>query len=100
MSETGSTSGCSEASSSIADNEEDLNMSRDAKIVQPCVINKYREFWYRYVVDVLTDAQVYSDHASKSAIDIDDVKLAIQSQANLALPKIVQGRLSTTPPSG
>jgi len=94
MSKTGSTSGCSEASSSIADDEENLNISRDTKIVQsllksmgveeyePCVINKFLEFWYRYVVDVLTDAQVYSEHASKSAIDIDDVKLAIQSQAN------------------
>jgi transcription initiation factor TFIID subunit 9B len=35
------------------------------------VINKFLEFWYRYVVDVLTDVQVYSD-----------VNLAIQSQAN------------------
>jgi len=46
---------------------------------EPCVIHKFLELWYRYVVDMLTDAQVYSEHATKSAIDIDDVKLAIQS---------------------
>ncbi|ESQ38417.1 hypothetical protein EUTSA_v10029376mg, partial [Eutrema salsugineum] len=38
----------------------------------------------KYVVDVLTDAQVYSDHASKSTIDCDDVKLAIQSKVNFS----------------
>ena len=52
------------------------------------VINKFLEFWYRCVVDVLTDAQVYSEHASKSAIDIDDVNLAIQSQANFNLSQL------------
>lgn len=46
------------------------------------VINKFLEFWYCYVVDVLTDTQVYSEHASKSAMDIDDVNLAIQSKVN------------------
>lgn len=71
-------------------------MPRDAKIIEgllksmgveeyePRVIHKFLELWYRYVVDVLTDAQVYSEHASKSAIDLDDVKLAIQSQANFS----------------
>lgn len=80
----------------MADNEEDSNMPRDAKIVQsllksmgveeyePRVINKFLELWYRYVVDVLTDAQVYSEHAGKPAIDVDDVKLAIQSQVNFS----------------
>ncbi|XP_071933051.1 uncharacterized protein [Coffea arabica] len=38
----------------------------------------------RYVVDVLTDAQIYSDHAGKSVIDSDDVKLAIQSKVNFS----------------
>ncbi|CAK8563838.1 unnamed protein product [Lathyrus sativus] len=82
----------------MADNEEELSMPmpRDAKIIEsllksmgveeyePRVIHKFLELWYRYVVDVLTDAQVYSEHASKSAIDVDDVKLAIQSQANFS----------------
>lgn len=71
-------------------------MPRDAKILkcllksmgveehEPCVINKFLEVWYRYVVDVLTDAQVYSEHAGKSAIDCDDVKLAVQSEVNFS----------------
>ncbi|KAK4479540.1 hypothetical protein RD792_015057, partial [Penstemon davidsonii] len=74
--------------------EED--MPRDAKIVkellksmnvdeyEPRVIHQLLEFWYRYVVDVLTDSQVYSEHAGKSAIDSDDVKLAIQSKVNFS----------------
>lgn len=74
--------------------EED--MPRDAKIVksllksmgvedyEPRVIHQFLELWYRYVVDVLTDAQIYSDHAGKSVIDSDDVKLAIQSKVNFS----------------
>nr|AFK34960.1 unknown [Lotus japonicus] len=80
----------------MADKDEELNMPRDAKIVksllksmgvedyEPRVIQKFLELWYRYVVDVLTDAQVYSEHASKAAIDCDDVKLAIQSKVNFS----------------
>ncbi|ESQ29998.1 hypothetical protein EUTSA_v10012402mg [Eutrema salsugineum] len=74
--------------------EEDL--PRDAKIVksllksmgvedyEPRVMHQFLELWYRYVVEVLTDAQVYSEHASKSTIDCDDVKLAIQSKVNFS----------------
>lgn len=78
----------------MAEGEEEL--PRDAKIVksllksmgvddyEPRVIHQFLELWYRYVVDVLTDAQVYSEHASKPAIDCDDVKLAIQSKVNFS----------------
>ncbi|KAF2323624.1 hypothetical protein GH714_036367 [Hevea brasiliensis] len=78
----------------MAEGDEDL--PRDAKIVksllksmgvddyEPRVIHQFLELWYRYVVDVLTDAQVYSEHAGKSAIDCDDVKLAIQSKVNFS----------------
>ena len=78
----------------MAEGDEDL--PRDAKIVksllksmgvddyEPRVIHQFLELWYRYVVDVLTDAQVYSEHASKPAIDCDDVKLAIQSKVNFS----------------
>lgn len=67
---------------------------RDAKLVkailrsmgvqqfEPRVVNQLLEFWYRYVVDVLGDAQVYAEHAGKGALDCDDVKLAIQSRVN------------------
>ncbi|KAF5931759.1 hypothetical protein HYC85_027930 [Camellia sinensis] len=78
----------------MADGDE--NMPRDAKIVktllksmgvdeyEPRVVHQFLELWYRYVVDVLTDAQVYSEHAGKAAIDCDDVKLAIQSKVNFS----------------
>ncbi|MBA0779282.1 hypothetical protein Gotri_003550 [Gossypium trilobum] len=78
----------------MAEGEEDL--PRDAKIVksllksmgvedyEPRVIHQFLELWYRYVVDVLTDAQVYSEHAGKQTIDCDDVKLAIQSKVNFS----------------
>ncbi|XP_062008751.1 transcription initiation factor TFIID subunit 9 [Rosa rugosa] len=75
---------------------EDEDLPRDAKIVktllksmgvedyEPRVIHQFLELWYRYVVDVLSDAQVYSDHAGKGAIDCDDIKLAIQSKVNFS----------------
>jgi transcription initiation factor TFIID subunit 9B len=76
----------------MADKEEPE--PRDAKLVkailrsmgvqqfEPRVVNQFLEFWYRYVVDVLGDAQVYAEHAGKAALDCDDVKLAIQSRVN------------------
>lgn len=77
--------------------EEDV--PRDAKIVksllksmgvedyEPRVVHQFLEIWYRYVVDVLTDAQVYSEHATKSTIDSDDLKLAIHSKLNFTSPQ-------------
>ncbi|KAJ0250504.1 Transcription initiation factor TFIID subunit 9 [Hirschfeldia incana] len=79
--------------------EGEEDMPRDAKIVksllksmgvedyEPPVIHQFLEIWYRYVVDVLTDAQVYSEHASKSTIDSDDLKLAIQSKVTFSFPQ-------------
>ncbi|GAB4855651.1 Transcription initiation factor TFIID subunit 9 [Ancistrocladus abbreviatus] len=76
--------------------EGDEDLPRDARIVksllksmgvedyEPRVVHQFLELWYRYVVDVLTDAQVYSEHAGKAAIDCDDVTLAIQSKANFS----------------
>ncbi|EPS69203.1 hypothetical protein M569_05565, partial [Genlisea aurea] len=74
--------------------EED--MPRDAKIVkevlksmnvedyEPRVIHQFLEIWYRYAVDVLSDAQVYSEHAGKTSIDSEDLKLAVQSKVNFS----------------
>jgi transcription initiation factor TFIID subunit 9B len=67
---------------------EDEELPRDAKLVksilrsmgvehhEPRVVNQFLDLWYRYVVDVLGDAQTYSD--------CDDVKLAIQSRVNFS----------------
>ncbi|XP_058085119.1 transcription initiation factor TFIID subunit 9 [Magnolia sinica] len=74
--------------------EEGEELPRDAKIVisvlksmgvreyEPRVVHQFLELWHRYVVDILTDAQIYSEHAGKPAIDCDDVKLAIQTKVN------------------
>lgn len=40
------------------------------------------EFSHRYIADVLTDAKAYNEHAGKSALDAEDVQLAIQSKVN------------------
>ncbi|XP_065851750.1 transcription initiation factor TFIID subunit 9-like isoform X2 [Euphorbia lathyris] len=76
--------------------EGDENLPRDAKIVktllksmgvddyEPRVMHQFLELWHRYVADVLTDAQVYSEHAGKSTVDCDDLKLAIQSKVNFS----------------
>ncbi|KAF6162431.1 hypothetical protein GIB67_017319 [Kingdonia uniflora] len=76
--------------------EGDEGLPRDAKIVksllksmgveeyEPRVVHQFMELWYRYVVDVLTDAQLYSEHASKPTIDTDDIKLAIQTKVNFS----------------
>lgn len=45
---------------------------------EPGVLTQMVEFSYRYVTKVLEDAKVYSGHARKRTIDIDDVRLAVQ----------------------
>ncbi|KAI3791031.1 hypothetical protein L2E82_04572 [Cichorium intybus] len=90
----------------MADGEEDL--PRDANILKTLlksmgvdhyehrVVHQFLELWYRYVVDVLTDAQVYSEHAGKSTIDSDDVKIAIQSKSNSASPNPLHERVKAS----
>ncbi|XP_056168849.1 transcription initiation factor TFIID subunit 9-like isoform X2 [Syzygium oleosum] len=78
----------------MAEKDEDLQIPRDAKIIksllqsigieeyEPRVVHHMLELWYKYAGDVLTDAQLYSEHAGKGLIDSDDIKLAIQSRVN------------------
>ncbi|XP_078155003.1 TATA binding protein associated factor 21kDa subunit isoform X2 [Carex rostrata] len=51
---------------------------------EPRVLHQLLELAYRYVVEILSDAQVYAEHAGKSAnaIDTEDVRLAAQSKIN------------------
>ncbi|XP_076946322.1 transcription initiation factor TFIID subunit 9-like [Bidens hawaiensis] len=70
----------------------DDNLPRDAKTIiamlkslgvesyEPRVIHQFLEIYYRSAVDLITDAQTYSDHAGKAHIDNDDVMLAIESK--------------------
>ncbi|EEC16020.1 transcription initiation factor TFII-D component, putative [Ixodes scapularis] len=49
---------------------------------EPRVINQMLEFTYRYVTNILDDARLFSAHAKKRVVDVDDVRLAIQMQAD------------------
>jgi transcription initiation factor TFIID subunit 9B len=50
--------------------------------VQGRVIPQLLEFMHRYVREVLEDAAIYANHAGKTGLDLDDVRLAIQSRVN------------------
>ncbi|KAH6571088.1 hypothetical protein BASA60_007366 [Batrachochytrium salamandrivorans] len=69
-----------------------LDMPRDAKLVslilqaadvddyEPRLIPQLLEFAHRYVQDVLQDSQVFADHAGHKELEVDDVRLAIESR--------------------
>ncbi|KAJ3085675.1 Transcription initiation factor TFIID subunit 9B [Quaeritorhiza haematococci] len=69
-----------------------LHMPRDAKLLslllqsmdiddyEPKVIPQLLEFTHRYVVDVLTDAQLFAEHAGRSELDLADVRLAVEGR--------------------
>ncbi|AQK89678.1 Transcription initiation factor TFIID subunit 9 [Zea mays] len=51
---------------------------------EPRVVHQFLDLAYRYVGDVLGDAQVYADHVGKAQIDANDVRLAIQAKVNFS----------------
>jgi len=53
---------------------------RDMGIVEwePRVINQLMEFSYNYVTTVIDNAKIFSNHARKEHIDVDDVRVAVQ----------------------
>ncbi|KAL1919852.1 uncharacterized protein VTP21DRAFT_1783 [Calcarisporiella thermophila] len=50
--------------------------------IDPKVVHLLLDFAHRYSVDVLQDALAYSEHAEKSKLDVDDVRLAVQGRVN------------------
>lgn len=50
----------------------------------PRVTHQLLELMYRYVSTVLTEARVYSEHADKTMIDAEDVKLAVRTRSDLS----------------
>jgi len=48
---------------------------------EPRVVNQMLEFSYRYVTNILEESKVYSQHAGKKQLDLDDVKLSVTMQA-------------------
>uniref|UniRef100_A0A453G877 Transcription initiation factor TFIID subunit 9 n=1 Tax=Aegilops tauschii subsp. strangulata TaxID=200361 RepID=A0A453G877_AEGTS len=68
---------------------------------EPRVVHQFLDLAYRYVGDVLGDAQVYADHAAKPQLDADDVRLAIQAKVNFSFsqppPREGSTRVGTQP---
>lgn len=58
-------------------------VERAAMIIKAEVRTLCRPF-AGYITDALGDARTYSEHANKPAIDMEDVKLAIQSRVNFS----------------
>ncbi|KAG9321480.1 hypothetical protein KVV02_007279 [Mortierella alpina] len=46
------------------------------------VIHQLLEFAHRYTTDVFQDALLYSEHAGRTEVGLDDVRLAIQGRVN------------------
>lgn len=52
-------------------------------LYDPRVTHQLLELLYRYVSTVLTDARIFSEHAEKTVIDAEDIKLAVRSRSSL-----------------
>lgn len=57
---------------------------------EPKVIQQILEFMYRYTTDILQESLVYSQHAGKNDIDLEDLRLGIRMKSK---------NLFTSPPS-
>jgi len=92
-SSSGNVSGKSDSSSSmnsVGASVDEKTVPKDARAMisilkdmgisdfEPRVVNQLLEFSYRYVSTILEDSKVFSAHARKKAVDLDDVKLAVQ----------------------
>ncbi|KAL0482728.1 transcription initiation factor TFIID subunit 9B [Acrasis kona] len=74
-------------------NEED-SMPRDADVMEkilesmgikefePRVVEQFLELMHRYVNEVLNDALLYQDHSGRDELELEDIRLAIQSKVN------------------
>lgn len=51
----------------------------------PRLVNAMLEFTYKLTVDTLDAAAVYSTHAGKRNIDVDDIKIAVQTELDHTL---------------
>ena len=48
---------------------------------EPRVIQQMLEYSYRYATTLLEDARMYSQHAKKKTVDVEDIKLSVSMQA-------------------
>ncbi|KAJ3334083.1 Transcription initiation factor TFIID subunit 9 [Blyttiomyces sp. JEL0837] len=82
----------SSVTSTYGAHQDPLSIPRDAKLISlliqamgvedydPRVLPQLLEFMHRYVLDVLSDAQLFSEHAGRNEIDVDDVRLAVEGK--------------------
>ncbi|KAJ3141461.1 hypothetical protein HK100_006471 [Physocladia obscura] len=80
------------ANSGAPEHQDPLELPRNAKIVsllmhaldvpdyEPAVLPQLLEFMHRYVIDVVNDAQLFAEHAGKTDVDADDVRLAVEGK--------------------
>ncbi len=99
MQEPGPSGPAGDASANVTTGEAKA-MPKDAQVMaailrdmgitewEPRVITQLLEFSYRYVTSVLEDAKLVSSHARKKALDLEDVRLAVQmySDQNVTTP--------------
>ena len=76
----------------MAFTQDPVSLPRDAKLLSllleslgihdydPLVIHQLLELSNRHMTDLLQDAQVYSEHAEKKEMTVEDVKLAVEAQ--------------------
>ena len=56
----------------------------------PSIIHQLLELSHRHILDILSDAQKYAEHADRKDITVDDVKIAVQGK--------MMSSFSTPPP--
>ena len=49
---------------------------------EPRVVNQLLEFAHKYCTDILNDGHSYAQHAGRDAVDLSDVRLAIETKLN------------------
>ncbi|KAJ3101137.1 Transcription initiation factor TFIID subunit 9B [Phlyctochytrium bullatum] len=79
-------------SATWGEHQDPLSLPKDAKLVSlilqamaipnydPRVLPQLLEFMHRYVLDILADAQLYAEHASRTTVEIDDIRLAVEGK--------------------
>eukprot|EP01117_Protostelium_nocturnum_P010282 TRINITY_DN3698_c0_g1_i2.p1 TRINITY_DN3698_c0_g1~~TRINITY_DN3698_c0_g1_i2.p1 ORF type:complete len:195 (-),score=60.76 TRINITY_DN3698_c0_g1_i2:22-606(-) len=61
---------------------ESILKSMGVQDYDPRVVNQLMELTHRYVSDLLKSSSIYSQHAGKIEVDLDDLKLASQARIN------------------
>eukprot|EP01095_Lingulamoeba_sp_RSL-Kostka_P010469 TRINITY_DN376_c0_g1_i1.p1 TRINITY_DN376_c0_g1~~TRINITY_DN376_c0_g1_i1.p1 ORF type:complete len:146 (+),score=35.49 TRINITY_DN376_c0_g1_i1:213-650(+) len=49
---------------------------------EPRVINQLLDFMHKYTKDIFEDSVLYAEHANRSNVNLDDIRLSIQSKVD------------------